>query len=162
MINKGGNFLIKVVFVCLGNICRSPMAEGLFRAEVEKAGLSNQIAIDSAATGTWNLGKPPHRGTKEILKKHHVDYQFMKARKISATDFAEADFIIGMDQQNISDLKALTNNSKATIRSLMSFVLGEEEKEIPDPYYTGDFKETEQMVTAGVKALLEYITKQLD
>lgn len=162
MINKGGNFLIKVVFVCLGNICRSPMAEGLFRAEVEKAGLSNQIAIDSAATGTWNLGKPPHRGTKEILKKHHVDYQFMKARKISATDFAEADFIIGMDQQNISDLKALANNSKATIRSLMSFVLGEEEKEIPDPYYTGDFKETEQMVTAGVKALLEYITKQLD
>lgn len=87
--------MIKVVFVCLGNICRSPMAEGLFRAEVEKAGLTDKIAIDSAATGTWNLGKPPHRGTKAILKKHHIDYQSMKARKISAADFAEADFIIG-------------------------------------------------------------------
>ncbi|AHI55437.1 low molecular weight protein-tyrosine-phosphatase [Listeria ivanovii] len=154
--------MIKVVFVCLGNICRSPMAEGLFRAEVEKAGLTDKIAIDSAATGTWNLGKPPHRGTKAILKKHHIDYQSMKARKISAADFAEADFIIGMDQQNLSDLEALATNSAATIRSLMSFVPGQEEKDIPDPYYTGDFDETEQMITAGVNALLAYITKQIN
>ncbi|MBC1424525.1 low molecular weight phosphotyrosine protein phosphatase [Listeria seeligeri] len=153
--------MIKVVFVCLGNICRSPMAEGLFRAEVEKAGLTDEIVIDSAATGTWNLGKPPHKGTKEILKKHHVDYQSMKARKISAIDFAEADFIIGMDQQNLSDLRSLANDSNATIRSLMSFVPGQEDKDIPDPYYTGDFNETEQMVTAGVKALFRFITKKM-
>ncbi|MBC1428836.1 low molecular weight protein-tyrosine-phosphatase [Listeria seeligeri] len=153
--------MIKVVFVCLGNICRSPMAEGLFRAEVEKAGLTDEIVIDSAATGTWNLGKPPHKGTKEILKKHHVDYQSMKARKISAIDFAEADFIIGMDQQNLSDLRSLANDSNATIRSLMSFVPGQEDKDIPDPYYTGDFNETEQMVTAGVKALFKFITKKM-
>ncbi|MBC1727825.1 low molecular weight phosphotyrosine protein phosphatase [Listeria seeligeri] len=153
--------MIKVVFVCLGNICRSPMAEGLFRAEVEKAGLTDEIVIDSAATGTWNLGKPPHKGTKEILKKHHVDYQSMKARKISATDFAEADFIIGMDQQNLSDLRSLANDSNVTIRSLMSFVPGQEDKDIPDPYYTGDFNETEQMVTAGVKALFKFITKKM-
>ncbi|MBC1731808.1 low molecular weight phosphotyrosine protein phosphatase [Listeria seeligeri] len=153
--------MIKVVFVCLGNICRSPMAEGLFRAEVEKAGLTDEIVIDSAATGTWNLGKPPHKGTKEIFKKHHVDYQSMKARKISAIDFAEADFIIGMDQQNLSDLRSLANDSNATIRSLMSFVPGQEDKDIPDPYYTGDFNETEQMVTAGVKALFKFITKKM-
>ncbi|MBC1539001.1 low molecular weight protein-tyrosine-phosphatase [Listeria seeligeri] len=153
--------MIKVVFVCLGNICRSPMAEGLFRAEVEKAGLTDEIVIDSAATGTWNLGKPPHKGTKEILKKHHVDYQSMKARKISAIDFEEADFIIGMDQQNLSDLRSLANDSSATIRSLMSFVPGQEDKDIPDPYYTGDFNETEQMVTAGVKALFKFITKKM-
>lgn len=73
--------MVKVVFVCLGNICRSPMAEGLFRKEVANAGLTDEIKIDSAATGTWNLGKPPHRGTKEVLKKHGVDYQAMRAEK---------------------------------------------------------------------------------
>ncbi|HCJ4855299.1 TPA: low molecular weight phosphotyrosine protein phosphatase, partial [Listeria innocua] len=60
--------MVKVVFVCLGNICRSPMAEGLFRKEVANAGLTDEIEIDSAATGTWNLGKPPHHGTREVLK----------------------------------------------------------------------------------------------
>lgn len=67
-----------------------------------------------------------------------------------------------MDQQNLSDLEALATNSAATIRSLMSFVPGQEEKDIPDPYYTGDFDETEQMITAGVNALLAYITKQIN
>ncbi|MCE8383714.1 low molecular weight phosphotyrosine protein phosphatase [Listeria monocytogenes] len=152
--------MVKVVFVCLGNICRSPMAEGLFRKEVANAGLTDEIKIDSAATGTWNLGKPPHRGTKEVLKKHDVDYQAMRARKISDADFKEADFIIGMDQQNLADLNALNNNPDVIIRSLMSFVSGQEDKDIPDPYYTGDFDETERMVTEGVKALLTYITKK--
>ncbi|EAD5402930.1 low molecular weight phosphotyrosine protein phosphatase [Listeria monocytogenes] len=152
--------MVKVVFVCLGNICRSPMAEGLFRKEVAEAGLTDEIKIDSAATGTWNLGKPPHRGTQAVLKKHGVDYQGMRARKISDVDFNEADFIIGMDQQNLADLNALNNNSDVIVRSLMSFVPGQEDKDIPDPYYTGDFDETERMVTEGVKALLAYITKK--
>lgn len=152
--------MVKVVFVCLGNICRSPMAEGLFRKEVTEAGLTNEIEIDSAATGTWNLGKPPHRGTQTILKKHGIDYQEMRARKISDADFNEADFIIGMDQQNLADLNALNSNPNVVIRSLMSFVPGQEDKDIPDPYYTGDFDETERMVTEGVKALLAYITQK--
>ncbi|EAC9077102.1 low molecular weight phosphotyrosine protein phosphatase [Listeria monocytogenes] len=152
--------MVKVVFVCLGNICRSPMAEGLFRKEVAEAGLTDEIKIDSAATGTWNLGKPPHRGTQAVLKKHDVDYQGMRARKISDIDFNEADFIIGMDQQNLADLNALNNNPDVIVRSLMSFVPGQEDKDIPDPYYTGDFDETERMVTEGVKALLAYITKK--
>ncbi|EAD7631692.1 low molecular weight phosphotyrosine protein phosphatase [Listeria monocytogenes] len=152
--------MVKVVFVCLGNICRSPMAEGLFRKEVAEAGLTNEIKIDSAATGTWNLGKPPHRETQAVLKKHGVDYQGMRARKISDVDFNEADFIIGMDQQNLADLNTLNNNPDVIVRSLMSFVPGQEDKDIPDPYYTGDFDETERMVTEGVKALLAYITKK--
>ncbi|MCB2753292.1 low molecular weight phosphotyrosine protein phosphatase, partial [Listeria monocytogenes] len=83
------------------------MAEGLFRKEVANAGLPDEIKIDSAATGTWNLGTPPHRGTQEVLKKHGVDSQAMRARKISDADFKEADFIIGMDQHNLADLNAL-------------------------------------------------------
>ncbi|MBC1377131.1 low molecular weight phosphotyrosine protein phosphatase [Listeria innocua] len=151
--------MVKVVFVCLGNICRSPMAEGLFRKEVANAGLTDEIEIDSAATGTWNLGKPPHRGTREVLKKHGINYEAMRARKVTDADFEQADYIIGMDQNNIADLNALNKNKDVTIRSLMSFVSGKEEEEIPDPYYTGDFDETERMVTEGVKALLAFITK---
>lgn len=151
---------MKVVFVCLGNICRSPMAEGLFRKEVANAGLTDEIEIDSAATGTWNLGKPPHRGTREVLKKHGINYEAMRARKVTDADFEQADYIIGMDQNNIADLNALNKNKDVTIRSLMSFVSGKEEEEIPDPYYTGDFDETERMVTEGVKALLAFITKK--
>ncbi|HCJ4855081.1 TPA: low molecular weight phosphotyrosine protein phosphatase, partial [Listeria innocua] len=75
-------------------------------------------------------------------------------------DFEQADYIIGMDQNNIADLNALNKNKDVTIRSLMSFVSGKEEEEIPDPYYTGDFDETERMVTEGVKALLAFITKK--
>ncbi|EPT8859466.1 TPA: low molecular weight phosphotyrosine protein phosphatase [Listeria innocua] len=152
--------MVKVVFVCLGNICRSPMAEGLFRKEVANAGLTDEIEIDSAATGTWNLGKPPHRGTREVLKKHGINYEAMRARKVTDADFEQADYIIGMDQNNIADLNALNKNKDVTIRSLMSFVSGKEEEEIPDPYYTGDFDETERMVTEGVKALLTFITKK--
>ncbi|HCJ4490612.1 TPA: low molecular weight phosphotyrosine protein phosphatase [Listeria innocua] len=152
--------MVKVVFVCLGNICRSPMAEGLFRKEVANAGLTDEIEIDSAATGTWNLGKPPHRGTREVLKKHGINYEAMRARKVTDADFEQADYIIGMDQNNIADLNALNKNKDVTIRSLMSFVSGKEEEEIPDPYYTGDFDETERMITEGVKALLAFITKK--
>ncbi|EAF5667903.1 low molecular weight protein-tyrosine-phosphatase [Listeria innocua] len=152
--------MVKVVFVCLGNICRSPMAEGLFRKEVANAGLTDEIEIDSAATGTWNLGKPPHRGTREVLKKHGINYEAMRARKVTDADFEQADYLIGMDQNNIADLNALNKNKDVTIRSLMSFVSGKEEEEIPDPYYTGDFDETERMVTEGVKALLAFITKK--
>ncbi|MBC6141768.1 low molecular weight phosphotyrosine protein phosphatase [Listeria welshimeri] len=152
--------MVKVVFVCLGNICRSPMAEGLFRKEVAEAFLTDEIEIDSAATGTWNLGKPPHRGTREVLKKHGIVYQTMRARKVSDKDFEEADYIIGMDQHNLADLNAINNNPDVIIRSLMSFVSGQENKDIPDPYYTGDFDETERMVTEGVKALLAFITKK--
>ncbi|HBM3472345.1 TPA: low molecular weight phosphotyrosine protein phosphatase [Listeria innocua] len=152
--------MVKVVFVCLGNICRSPMAEGLFRKEVANAGLTDEIEIDSAATGTWNLGKPPHRGTREVLKKHGINYEAMRARKVTDADFEQADYIIGMDQNNIADLNALNKNKDVSIRSLMSFVSGKEEEEIPDPYYTGDFDETERMVTEGVKALLAFITKK--
>lgn len=152
--------MVKVVFVCLENICRSPMAEGLFRKEVANAGLTDEIEIDSAATGTWNLGKPPHRGTREVLKKHGINYEAMRARKVTDADFEQADYIIGMDQNNIADLNALNKNKDVTIRSLMSFVSGKEEEEIPDPYYTGDFDETERMVTEGVKALLAFITKK--
>ncbi|EHN60873.1 low molecular weight phosphotyrosine protein phosphatase [Listeria innocua ATCC 33091] len=136
------------------------MAEGLFRKEVANAGLTDEIEIDSAATGTWNLGKPPHRGTREVLKKHGINYEAMRARKVTDADFEQADYIIGMDQNNIADLNALNKNKDVTIRSLMSFVSGKEEEEIPDPYYTGDFDETERMVTEGVKALLAFITKK--
>lgn len=153
--------MIKVVFVCLGNICRSPMAEGLFKKLVQEEGLSDAITVDSAATGSWNLGNPPHRGTKQVLKKHQVDTDGMRARKINQEDYLTADYIIGMDDNNLSDIEDLRDPaSHAVIRKLMDFVLNPEKANIPDPYYTGDFEETERLITAGVKGLLETIRSE--
>lgn len=153
--------MIKVVFVCLGNICRSPMAEGFFRKEVWEANLADQFEIDSAATGTWNLGNPPHRGTQKVLEKHQIDFSHMRARKISLADFETADYIIGMDESNVEDIYALGGtNSSALIYKLMDFVPNCDRSSIPDPYYTGDFDETERLVSAGTKGLLQTIREK--
>lgn len=153
--------MIKVVFVCLGNICRSPMAEGLFKKLVQDEGLADQFTVDSAATGSWNLGNPPHRGTQQVLKKYHVDTSGMRARKINRDDYLTADYIIGMDENNLADIEALRDPaSQAFVSKLMDFVSNPEKTNIPDPYYTGDFEETERLITAGVKGLLATIRRE--
>ncbi|MBC1473552.1 low molecular weight phosphotyrosine protein phosphatase [Listeria grandensis] len=153
--------VIRVLFVCLGNICRSPMAEGMFRAKVEAAGLSDQIRIDSAATGNWNLGNPPHRGTQQILTKHGIDYSQMRARLIGQEDFADFDYVIGMDGSNMQDLEALKPaDSPVVLKKLMDFAAGEETTDVPDPYYTGNFDETERLVSAGCEGLLSAIRER--
>ncbi|WP_099223315.1 low molecular weight protein-tyrosine-phosphatase [Listeria costaricensis] len=150
--------MITVEFVCLGNICRSPMAEGIFRQLVEEAGLTKKIAVRSAATGSWNLGKAPHRGTQQVLKKHGIDYTAMKATKLTQDEIADTDYLIGMDEANLEDIRAIAGSPYLSqLAKLMDFVEHPEKEEIPDPYYTGDFDETERLVLAGCKGLLEKI-----
>lgn len=151
--------MIHVLFVCLGNICRSPMAEGFFKQAVLEAGLENKIKVDSAAIGSWNLGNPPHHGTQQVLMKHGIDFSQMRARKISQADFENNDYIIGMDAENMADLKTFPNKT-SVVRSLMSYVPGKEEQSIPDPYYTGNFAETERLVSEGCHFLLAAIKKE--
>lgn len=152
--------MINVLFVCLGNICRSPMAEALFRDLVEKEGLSERITIDSAGTGDWHIGSPPHKGTLEILDTYNIKSDGLVGRQFTKEDFEKFEYIIGMDTSNINNIYEITGHPKHP--KIIRFLdLTDKQKDVPDPYFTGDFQETYDLVLEGCYALLEEIKKKL-
>jgi len=153
--------LIKVLFVCLGNICRSPMAEAIFRDMVRKNNLSGKIEVDSAGTGDWHVGNPPHEGTRDILDREKISYEGMAARQVSKNDWDDFDYIIAMDDDNMANLDRLRTSDVKTAK-LMDFIKDAPEENVPDPYFTGDFNYTYELVTAGCENLLDYIIEEHD
>lgn len=151
--------MIRVLFVCLGNICRSPMAEAMFRDMVKKENLNDRILVDSAATSSWQIGLPPHKGTLDILKKYNISSNGLVGRPLIKEDFWKFDYIIGMDKSNIKNIYSITGkpNHPKIIRLLD---LTKDRKDIPDPFYTGDFEETYSLVSAGCRALLKKICRE--
>jgi protein-tyrosine phosphatase len=114
---------IKIMFVCLGNICRSPMAEAIFRSMVQKKGLQNSISVASCGTSGWNIGKPPHKGTRKILDAHYIPYDGITATKLERSHLNNFDGIIAMDEDNLSDILRLKDkNTTAWIKLLSDFV----------------------------------------
>ncbi|HWK22419.1 MAG TPA: low molecular weight protein-tyrosine-phosphatase [Ureibacillus sp.] len=148
--------MIHILFVCLGNICRSPMAEAVMRDLVEKRNLSNSIKVDSAATSAWHIGEPPHRGTREKLKEFGVTTSGMKSRQLSKGDFEKFDYIVGMDSSNVRNIREMLGQPDHP--KIFRFLdLTPHQKDVPDPYYTGDFQETYELVVEGCETLLNKI-----
>ncbi len=149
---------IKVVFVCLGNICRSPMAEAIFQKLVDDAGLSAQISVDSVGTGAWHIGEKAHQGTRRILSQHDIAYNG-RARMVEASDITPATYVIGMDQSNLDNLTRQFGSHPRSYR-LLDFAQNSEIKDVPDPYYTSNFEYVYQLVSGGCHGLLATIRQQ--
>lgn len=154
--------MIRILFVCLGNICRSPMAEAVFREKVKQAGLADKIEVDSAGTALWHDGKPPHKGTRAKLDEHDISYEGMTARQIFQGDFNAFDYIVTMDDQNMVNIQSEYDVPKdgVIVRKLMDFVDNPREVNVPDPYYTGDFDYTYDLINEASEKLLQDIIKR--
>jgi protein-tyrosine phosphatase len=146
---------IRVVFVCEGNICRSPMAHGLFRHMVKEAGLSDQIEVDSAGTSGFHMGEPPHPGTQEILDEQGIDFTHA-SRSLMRRDLKEADYLVALDQSNLRGIKQL-GEPRGETRLLLDYAPSVVIKDVPDPYYSGGFDEIYELVKAGCEGLLAHI-----
>ena len=155
--------MIKILFVCHGNICRSPMAEYVFRDMVQKtregtgSGKSfPQFNIASAATSTEEIGNPVHRGTRAILKSHGIDPSEKRARQMTWRDYEEYDYLIGMDQWNLLNMRRITDGDpEEKLSRLLDFT--DAPGDIADPWYTGDFETTYRDVVRGCRGLLAHI-----
>jgi protein-tyrosine phosphatase len=152
--------MISVLFVCLGNICRSPMAEAVFRHYVREEGLDDQIRVDSAGTGDWHTGEPPHHGTRKKLDQYGISYEGIRARQVKKEDFSNFTYIIGMDNRNVENLHKLSGNSGDNVYRFVDFIPNTTYTEVPDPWYTGNFDETYELVSAGCRHLLDKIQRE--
>ena len=148
--------MIRVLFVCHGNICRSPMAEFVFRDMVLSAGLSDRISAASAATSTEEIGNPVHRGTRRMMQLHRIPMADHRAVQLDKNDYKVYDYLIGMDRWNLRNMERILGKDPAgKIWRLLD--LTEERRDVADPWYTGDFEQTYRDVCLGCRALLKRI-----
>lgn len=150
--------MINVLFVCLGNICRSPMAEVVFNDMLEKEGLAGKVSVDSAATSSYEVGNPTHEGTVERLAKEGLSAEGIRSRPLNDNDL-DADYIVAMDSSNIENIKDfIDGRNSGKVRKLLSYAGRDDD--IADPWYTGNFDVTYDDVVEGCRALLEEIKEK--
>lgn len=150
----------RILFVCLGNICRSPMAEYVFRHHIRQAGLADFVSVSSAGTSGWHDGENMHEGTRKVLRRHQIGDQGFTSSKVRPQDAEYYDYIIAMDDNNLAELERLFGRRPAQIFKLTDLIPESGYRHVPDPWYTGDFDETFRLVDAGSAALLDKLRGQ--
>lgn len=158
---------VRLLFVCLGNICRSPTAEGVMRTLVKDAGMEERFELDSAGTGAWHVGSPPDQRATATALSHGVMLEG-RARQIREQDFDQFDLLLAMDRANFRELRAQApgEQARAKVRLLREFdpaSEGEVDLDVPDPYYggPGGFEEVFELVRAACEGLLEQVREEL-
>jgi low molecular weight protein-tyrosine phosphatase len=155
---------VSVLFVCLGNICRSPTAEAVFRERVIAAGLEEKIRIDSAGTGDWHIGRAPDPRTREAAARRGYQMDSLRARQVSPQDFYEFDVVLAMDNANLADLQAMQPaDVTVTLGRFLDYSSETSVSEVPDPYYGGEdgFDRVLDLIEGGAEGLLDALRERL-
>ena len=152
--------MIKILFICHGNICRSPMCEFVMKDLVAKAGRADQFEIASAATSTEELGNPVHPGTRRELAKHGISCEGKRARQVTRADYDDYDMLICADSNNIRNLRRITGGDPDGKISLVLDHTSHPGRDVDDPWYSGDFETTWNDVSEGCSGLLRELTEK--
>ncbi len=155
---------VGVLFVCLGNICRSPTAEAVFRRQVADAGLAARVRIDSAGTGAWHLGKAPDARAQAAARQRGYDLSALRARRVHAGDFSDFDYLLAMDRENLAVLQRMQPaGGRARLALALDFAPAAALREVPDPYYGGPegFAQVLELLEAAGAGLLEELRGRL-
>lgn len=152
--------MIKILMICHGNICRSPMAEFVMKDLIKKEGLEDKVFVASAATSREEIGNPVHYGTKRKLEQFGISVAGKYAVQLTKKDYETYDYLLGMDQQNIRNIyKIIGEDKEGKVCRLLDLV--ENKRDIADPWYTGNFDKTYDDVLEGCEKLLTIVKKQL-
>lgn len=155
--------MMRVLFVCLGNICRSPSAEGVFREQLRQAGLAERVEVDSCGIGHWHVGKAPDRRAQAAASQRGIDLSALRARMLEAEDFERFDYILAMDHDNLAAIEARRPpECRARIDLFLSYA-GRPDEAVPDPYFGGDdgFERVLDLIEAASRGLVDELRRQL-
>jgi protein-tyrosine phosphatase len=153
---------VKVLFVCMGNICRSPTAHGVFQALVDEQGLRDRVLVDSAGTHSYHIGSPPDPRSQDTARSRGVNLAGLRARQFQSQDFLEFDFLIAMDRSNFVDMAALKpDKPRARLDLMLDYSKQTDHREVPDPYFgEAGFDRVFDMVREASQGLLRHIREQ--
>ncbi|MCB0345221.1 MAG: low molecular weight phosphotyrosine protein phosphatase [Bdellovibrionales bacterium] len=154
----------KILFVCLGNICRSPLADCIMKTLVAERGLSQQFYVESCGTGSWHVGEPAHEDSIAVAERHGIDLGYHRARQLAASDFKKFDLLVAMDRENLNTIKSRAKGASAKLIHLREFDSESAgDLDVPDPYYLpkDSFKTVFDIIHRSCSALLQNLEQEL-
>lgn len=154
--------MVRVLFICLGNICRSPLAQGVFEEVVRREGFEDEVFVDSAGTGSWHIGHSPDQRAQRSASSRGLDITGQRARRVTPEDCKRFDYILTMDEANYEAVAALCRGSSVEVRPFLDYAPDRAETEVPDPFYGGSesFEHVLDLVEEASEGLLEEIKKK--